>query len=91
MPHSLWLLSTTGEGDAPDHALGFVQQLPQPAAAAGHQSLVLALGDREYQEFCAFGVEVHEWLQTRAPSEVVCVDSGHAQAGAQRWQMDRTC
>ena len=24
--------------------------------------LVLALGDREYQEFCAFGVQVHEWL-----------------------------
>ena len=75
--HSLWMLSTTGEGDAPDHALGFVQQLmaAQPMLTR-HQSLVLALGDREYQEFCAFGVQVHEWLQTSgARSDLVCVDN----------------
>lgn len=85
--HSLWLLSTTGEGDAPDHALGFVQQLmaTQPALTR-HQSLVLALGDREYQEFCAFGVEVHEWLQTcGARSDLVCVDNMDA-SSLQSWQ-----
>ena len=54
--HSLWMLSTTGEGDAPDHALGFVQKLmPGQSALPAHQSLVLALGDHEYQQFCAFG------------------------------------
>ncbi|WP_427770722.1 sulfite reductase subunit alpha [Comamonas thiooxydans] len=85
--HSLWLLSTTGEGDAPDHALGFVQQLmaTQPALTR-HQSLVLALGDREYQEFCAFGVEVHEWLQTcGARSDLACVDNMDA-SSLQSWQ-----
>jgi len=85
--HSLWMLSTTGEGDAPDHALGFVQQLMavQPALAR-HQSLVLALGDREYQEFCAFGVQVHEWLHTSgARSDLICVDNMDGPS-LQSWQ-----
>lgn len=85
--HSLWMLSTTGEGDAPDHALGFVQQLmaAQPMLTR-HQSLVLALGDREYQEFCAFGVQVHEWLQTSgARSDLVCVDNMDGPS-LQSWQ-----
>lgn len=85
--HSLWMLSTTGEGDAPDHALGFVQQLmaAQPVLTR-HQSLVLALGDREYQEFCAFGVQVHEWLQTSgARSDLVCVDNMDGPS-LQSWQ-----
>lgn len=86
--HSFWMLSTTGEGDAPDHALGFVQQLmAKPIALEQHHSLVLALGDREYQEFCAFGVEVHEWLQTSgAHSELICVDNMDAES-LQTWQM----
>ena len=85
--HSLWMLSTTGEGDAPDHALGFVQQLmPQQPTLASHQSLVLALGDREYQQFCAFGVQVHEWLEScSARSGLVCVDNMDAPS-LQRWQ-----
>ncbi|NIF82868.1 nitric oxide synthase [Comamonas sp. Tr-654] len=85
--HSLWMLSTTGEGDAPDHALGFVQQLmaEQPVLTR-HQSLVLALGDREYQEFCAFGVQVHEWLQTSgARSDLICVDNMDGPS-LQSWQ-----
>ena len=85
--HSLWLLSTTGEGDAPDHALGFVQSLMQgPLDLPGHQSLVLALGDHEYQQFCAFGSRVHEWLQgSAASSDLVCVDNMNAQQ-LQAWQ-----
>ncbi|QXZ10597.1 sulfite reductase subunit alpha [Comamonas sp. Y33R10-2] len=64
---SLWVLSTTGEGDAPDHALGFVQGLlASKLQLEWHQSVVLALGDSEYQEFCAFGTEVHEWLKASA-------------------------
>lgn len=85
--HSLWMLSTTGEGDAPDHALGFVQQLmaTQPALA-GHQGLVLALGDREYQQFCAFGVQVHDWLKgCGAGCDLVCVDNMD-QPSLQSWQ-----
>ena len=85
--HSLWLLSTTGEGDAPDHALGFVQSLiASKGTLSHHRSLVLALGDREYQQFCAFGVRTHEWLQNcGALSELVCVDNMDAQS-LQSWQ-----
>ena len=85
--HSLWMLSTTGEGDAPDHALGFVQKLmPGQSALPAHQSLVLALGDHEYQQFCAFGMQVHEWLQASgARSDLVCVDNMDAQS-LQQWQ-----
>ena len=85
--HSLWMLSTTGEGDAPDHALGFVQKLmPGQMTLPAHQSLVLALGDHEYQQFCAFGMQVHEWLQASgARSDLVCVDNMDAQS-LQQWQ-----
>ena len=85
--YSLWLLSTTGEGDAPDHALGFVQSLMQdPLDLPAHQSLVLALGDREYQQFCAFGNQVHQWLQSSGASgDLVCVDNMNAQQ-LQTWQ-----
>ena len=85
--HSLWLLSTTGEGDAPDHALGFVQSLmASQVTLPHHQSLVLALGDHEYQQFCAFGMRTHEWLQNcGARSELVCVDNMDAQ-NLQAWQ-----
>lgn len=84
---SLWLLSTTGEGDAPDQALGFVQGLmASQLDLQNHQSLVLALGDREYQQFCAFGLQVHEWLQAcGARSQVVCVDNMDSQS-LQDWQ-----
>ena len=93
--HSLWLLSTTGEGDAPDQALPFVQQLlvqqlPQSAPLQGHTAQVLALGDRTYTQFCAFGLRVHAWLQALgAHAQVLCMDSGqvptHARALAD-WQ-----
>lgn len=74
---SLWVLSTTGEGDAPDHALPFVQALlPQSLSLPAHQSQVLALGDREYRQFCAFGEQVHRWLEAQgASSEMTCVDN----------------
>lgn len=86
-PHSLWMLSTTGEGDAPDHALRFVQKLLAGTQdLKGHRSQVLALGDREYQQFCSFGIQVHEWLLAQgAASDLVCVDNME-RATLQAWQ-----
>lgn len=86
-PRSLWLLSTTGEGDAPDAALPFVPLLghPQPPAA-GHHAAVLALGDSSYARFCAFGQQVHDWLQRQqVQAELICVDRMDARALGQ-WQ-----
>ena len=86
--HSLWMLSTTGEGDAPDHALRFVQQtLTKNVDLQGHQCQVLALGDHEYQQFCAFGAQVHEWLASQgASSDLVCVDNMDPTT-LQAWQL----
>ncbi|QIL79849.1 nitric oxide synthase [Diaphorobacter sp. HDW4A] len=84
---SLWIVSTTGEGDAPDHALRFVQQvLPQDVDLKNHDTQVLALGDHEYKQFCAFGEQIQQWLLAQgAASELVCVDNMH-RATLQAWQ-----
>ncbi|MFD2756476.1 sulfite reductase subunit alpha [Comamonas terrae] len=86
-PHSLWMLSTTGEGDAPDHALHFVQKLLAGAQdLSGHRCQVLALGDREYRQFCSFGIQVHEWLLAQgAEGDLICVDNME-RAALQAWQ-----
>jgi sulfite reductase (NADPH) flavoprotein alpha-component len=63
---ALFIASTYGEGDAPDAAAAFAQRTmaggsPLPALNFG----VLALGDREYANFCGFGRRLDEWLQER--------------------------
>lgn len=56
--------STYGEGDPPDSAALFADQLDQPDAPrlAHLKHAVLALGDREYEHFCGFGRRVDGWL-----------------------------
>jgi sulfite reductase (NADPH) flavoprotein alpha-component len=55
--HALIIASTHGEGDPPDSALVFALQLQaaQAPKLAGLKYAVLALGDRTYAKFCAFG------------------------------------
>lgn len=58
----LVIASTTGIGEAPDDARAFVARMAQaPDLSAVHYA-VLALGDRRYEDFCAFGVRVDGWL-----------------------------
>ena len=60
----LLIVSTYGEGDAPDMAQGFVQQtLSQRLDLSPLHYALLALGSRHYEPFCAFGIRLDEWLQ----------------------------
>ncbi|MDP5238176.1 sulfite reductase subunit alpha [Uliginosibacterium sp. 31-16] len=60
-----FIVSTAGDGSSPDHALGFVhKQLDKPCAGLqGVRFGLLALGDRNYPDFCAFGRRLDQWLQ----------------------------
>jgi len=88
---ALFLASTTGEGDPPDHALAFLQRtMPQAPALAGLEYALLALGDREYQHFCAFGRQLDEWLRARGAMPLfdpVEVDNAD-EATLRHWQYE---
>ena len=89
---ALLIASTTGEGDAPDSALAFVSQCMQADEApslAGLQTAVLALGDRRYRAFCAFGLSLDQWLRSRGAVplfEPLTVDCGDARTIEQWWR-----
>lgn len=58
----VFVASTTGEGEAPDNARHFAQGLlAAPVDLSGKRVAVLALGDRRYAQFCAFGRRVADW------------------------------
>src|SRR5690606_9755984 len=60
---ALFVISTYGEGAPPDTARGFARHTMAAPAALDHLDYaVLALGDREYPDFCAFGHGVDRWL-----------------------------
>ncbi|TWI00304.1 sulfite reductase (NADPH) flavoprotein alpha-component [Luteimonas cucumeris] len=86
---ALFLVSTTGEGDAPDPALAFVRDvLGHPASLHALRYGVLALGDREYDHFCGFGHALDEWLRhcgAQPLFDLVEVDNGD-EGALRHWQ-----
>lgn len=86
---ALFVASTTGEGDPPDPALGFVRGVMAQPAALGHLGYaVLALGDREYEHFCGFGHQLDDWLRqhgARTLFDLVEVDNADESA-LRHWQ-----
>jgi len=84
------IASTYGEGDAPDGASAFAARF-LGARAPNLSTLryaVLALGDRQYANFCAFGRAVDAWLAGAGAArefERIEVDNGEPAALA-RWQ-----
>lgn len=86
---ALFVVSTTGEGDAPDPARAFIRDVM--SAAPDLSALrygVLALGDTEYANFCAFGRGLDIWLAQRGATALfdrVEVDDGD-EAALSHWQ-----
>jgi sulfite reductase (NADPH) flavoprotein alpha-component len=86
---ALFVVSTTGEGDAPDPARAFIRDVmsaePElPTLRYG----VLALGDTEYANYCAFGRALDAWLAKRGAAPLldrVEVDDGD-EAALRHWQ-----
>ena len=77
-PNILWIVSTYGEGDAPDTAQVFVERfLDVPLQLNQHKYAILALGDRRYVNFCSFGQRIDAWLKAsgaHALFDIVQVD-----------------
>ncbi|MEO8314729.1 MAG: sulfite reductase subunit alpha [Pseudomonadota bacterium] len=62
---ALFVVSTYGEGDAPDSAATFVTTVMRESAVdlSRLQYGMLTLGDRSYRNYCGFGRELDAWLQ----------------------------
>ncbi|NKI94450.1 NADPH cytochrome P450 oxidoreductase family protein [Rhizobacter sp. SG703] len=86
---ALFIVSTYGEGDAPDAASAFARHMAdggQPLPRLHHA--VLALGDRSYAQFCAFGRRLDGWLQVQGATplfERIELDNEDA-AALKQWQ-----
>ena len=87
--HALFVVSTFGDGEAPDNARGFERSvLGQDLPLKGLNYSVLALGDRQYEHFCGFARRLHFWLTNQGGNALfapVEVDSGDTEA-LQTWQ-----
>nr|WP_283099365.1 sulfite reductase flavoprotein subunit alpha [Pseudomonas sp. MWU15-20650] len=87
--NALFVVSTFGDGEAPDSARGFERSvLGQNMPLKGLSYAVLALGDRQYEHFCGFARRLHFWLTHQGGNPLfapVEVDSGDPTALLQ-WQ-----
>lgn len=86
---ALFVVSTFGDGEAPDSARGFERKLLGGSLALEQLSYaVLALGDRQYQHFCGFALRLNDWLGrqgARSLFDAVEVD-GDDRLALQHWQ-----
>jgi sulfite reductase (NADPH) flavoprotein alpha-component len=87
--NALFVVSTFGDGEAPDSAKGFERKvLGRTPGLERLNYAILGLGDRQYQHFCGFAKRLHSWLGTQGGKTLfapVEVDSGDPYA-LRHWQ-----
>ncbi|PQP05654.1 flavodoxin [Pseudomonas frederiksbergensis] len=87
--NALFVVSTFGDGEAPDSARGFERKvLGRTLSLESLNYAVLGLGDRQYQHFCGFARRLHTWLGEHGGKTLfapVEVDSGDPYA-LRHWQ-----
>jgi sulfite reductase (NADPH) flavoprotein alpha-component len=80
----LFLVSTFGEGEAPDSARGFARKLLKSSLGLSQlQFAVLGLGDKRYSDYCAFAEQIENWLHASGAKPLfarIDVDNGNEQA-----------
>ncbi|MCE4372093.1 PepSY domain-containing protein [Xanthomonas hortorum] len=85
--HALFVVSTFGDGEPPDAARGFERELLRQRLALPQLAYaVLALGDRQYAQFCGFSRRIEQWLNTQGAQPLfpaVEMDNADPQALAQ--------
>ena len=85
----IWMLSTYGEGDAPDTAQAFKHWLCDASIDLSHQHFaLLAFGDQRYAQFCAFGQTIYARLielHAKAACALVTVDQ-QSEADLIHWE-----
>lgn len=93
---ALFLVSTTGDGDAPDAAMQFLRRtmrtaMPLPALRYGF----LAFGDQAYEHYCGFGRALDAWLAAQGATrlfDTIEVDDANEHALARwRFQISLLC
>ncbi len=87
--HVLFVVSTTGDGDAPDPAAAFAARvMTAPADLDRLRYGLLALGDSDYDDFCGFGHTLDRWLRAQGATtlfDLIEVDDEDPDA-LRRWQ-----
>ncbi|CAI8731893.1 MULTISPECIES: PepSY domain-containing protein [Pseudomonas] len=87
--NALFVVSTFGDGEAPDSARSFERKVLGRTPSLGRLNYaVLGLGDRQYQHFCGFAKRLHAWLGEQGAKTLfapVEVDSGDPYA-LRHWQ-----
>ncbi|MET3131687.1 sulfite reductase (NADPH) flavoprotein alpha-component [Oxalobacteraceae bacterium GrIS 1.11] len=85
----LFLVSTYGEGDAPDNGAAFAGPLmDRNLPLAQLHYAVLALGDRAYRHYCGFGRALDQWLERQGAARLFArIEVDRADDGAvQEWR-----